>query len=519
MANGHFRATGRLAALVTIPGPGFTFAVTGLAEARDDSCALLHVVHSAPSGSRPFGFQQIDQVALARPIVKATHVVREVADVPSAVGRAVQEALEGEPGPVLLEWAPELAVAPWSGATPEWRAPGPALVSGGETLEAIVRFVRGARRPLILAGQGCASSASRLAEVAEKLGAPVLTTASGRGVIPEDHRLALGVDVCTGRLDLLNGMIRAADCVLAIGCKLSFAGTDGFRLDLPSDRLVHVDAGRGIAGATYPCRTAWTGRAEDVLGRLATELSAPGAGSRGWPPGEVAEWRKRLRESSAEVGLEPRVRGVSPPTAARFFDVLRRSMPRDAILVTDSGLHQALARRHFTVLSPRGLILPSDFQSMGFGLPAAIGARIAAPSRPVVALVGDGGLAMSGLEILTAVRERVPLVVVVFVDGYLNRIRLQQLAEHGHATHVEVRAPELEGFARSLGASYLRCGADAEQRLQEAIRSPGVTLVEVEVVDSAAVHGTRVRGAVRRSVLRALGPGLVRGLRRMAKRR
>jgi acetolactate synthase-1/2/3 large subunit len=245
-------------------------------------------------------------------------------------------------------------------------------------------------------------------------------------------------------------------------------------------------------------------------------LTEPPAG--GWSRVEIGEWKKRLRVIRSTGVLEPVVHGVTPANAASFFAALRRVLPRNAIVVTDSGLHQGLVRRHFDVLAPRGLILPSDFQSMGFGLPAAIGAKLAAPERAVVAVLGDGGFAMSGMELLTAVREKIPLTVIVFNDGRLNLIRLQQFSSFGRSESVELLNPEFGAFAAAVGARYALVEGNAEQVLRSAVESADVTLVEVRVGDSPAIHLMRAKGLTRETARRALGPGFVRWIKNRLRR-
>ena len=177
------------------------------------------------------------------------------------------------------------------------------------------------------------------------------------------------------------------------------------------------------------------------------------------------------------------MRGLDPPTVEEFFAALRRAMPDESCLVLDSGLHQMLARRHFRARSPRSFLLPTDLQSMGFALPAAIGARIARPDRPVVALLGDGGFSISGLELLTAVRERLRLTVVVFNDGHYGLIRKQQLVATRHAFGTELHNPDFREIAQAAGARYERPGDDAEESLHRAVASHAVTLVEVALRD------------------------------------
>ena len=510
MANGYYRASGRVAPLVTIPGPGFTYALTGLAEARHDSAAVLHIVARAPGTDHRRHFQALDQQAVAGPLVKKAFRVDAPGEVPAVLAQALGCALSGEPGPVLLEWTSE-ALESTASAPPG--APPPVHPAQDQAaVELVAERLVSARRPLLLAGQGCADASCGLRELAERLPAPVLTTASGRGVLPEDHPLALGFDFVSGPGDGLNELLGTTDLLLAVGCKLGAAS--GFsRLPLADGKLVHVDASPKQDRATSPEAVQVEAGAAEFLAGLSAAVRRMGEARSSWSAPDVALWRRRLRTPTA--GLEPAVHGARPATAAAFFAALRAALPREAIVVSDSGLHQTLLRRHFEVLAPRGLLLPTDFQSMGFGLPAAIGARLSSPDRPVVAVVGDGGLAMSGLEILTAAREGIRLTVIVFADGKLNRIRLDQMARYGRTAGVDLLNPDFGALAEATGARHVKCDGNAEAVLREAIAADALTLVEVPVGDSAAVHAVRVRGLARGAARRAMGPGLYRSLRRV----
>lgn len=517
MANGYYRASGRIAPLVTIPGPGFTYALTGLAEALHDSAALLHITGRTASSDPRLHFQALDQRAIAGPLVKGSRRIDACSEIPTKVAESLELALGGEPGPVLLEWVAEALSAGVRPAAPVHPAPFVKEIDQ-EITDRAAGLLASARRPLLLVGQGCAGASEALRELAELLSAPVLTTASGRGVLAEDHPLALGFDFVRSRPETLNDLIHTSDLILAIGCKLGASGTSGFRLDLPCDRLVRVDTDPATSDDRYTALVGIVLPAEAFLAAVTPVVRRHRSpdGPR-WAPGELATWRHRLRTGFEEP--EPAVHGAHPATAAAFFSALRAALPRNGIVVADSGLHQTLLRRHFDVLSNRGLVVPSDFQSMGFGLPAAIGAGIAAPGRPIVAVVGDGGFAMSGLELLTAVREGVPITVVVFVDGALNRIRLEQFHRYGRSADVDLLNPDLAAFARAVGARYVRCEGDADSVLRRVIGSEGVTLVEVRVSDSVAVHVSRVEGLGREAARRALGPRLLDVFRRCLRRR
>jgi acetolactate synthase-1/2/3 large subunit len=518
MANGYARASGRVGVIATIPGPGFTYALTGLAEARLDSVPLLHIVGPpARHPGRRYQLQALDQATLAGPLVKRRFVVDTPRDLARVAAEAYRAAQEGEPGPVVLEVGDEVlgADAP---SDPSPIPPTPDQLPDPAGLAELARLFAAARRPALLVGQGAAGAADRLGALAEARQIPVLTTPSGRGILPEDHPLCMGFDVLRGGVEEVNALMEAADLILALGCKLSHNGSAGFQLRLPPDRLVQVDASAEVLGANYPGRLLLHARVAPVIEAcLATTRSDSAPAEAGWSPAEIAGYRDRIRRWNAGHP-EPSIAGAQPSTPAAFFDSLRRVLPRDGILVTDSGLHQVLARRHFPVLAPRGLIVPSDFQSMGFGLPAAIGARLAAPDRPVVALLGDGGFQMSGMELLTAAREGLPLVVVVFNDGLLNQIRLQQVGNFGHTHAVRLNNPDFAGLAAAFDVRYLAWHSGAEEELRAAFTAAGPTLMEVGVGGSGAIAALQANRMAREAARSLLGRGLVSRLKSYLRR-
>jgi acetolactate synthase-1/2/3 large subunit len=168
-------------------------------------------------------------------------------------------------------------------------------------------------------------------------------------------------------------------------------------------------------------------------------------------------------------------------------------------------MHQLLARKYFTVLAPHGMIVPSDFQSMGFGLPAGIGAKLGSPEKTVVVLMGDGGFALSGMEILTAVREGIHLLVIVFNDGNLGLIRLGQLSSSGHSFATRLRNPDFAAFAGAVGARYQRLEGDPEAILRSCLRTPGLTMLEVGLKDSLGIGKLLMMGRLRDGVKRLVG--------------
>ena len=507
MANGYARTSGRVGMVCAIPGPGFTWAMTAIAEARHDSVPLI-LLTGAAEGARPFSLQALDQEAMIGPVVKDVLRVTVPGEIATILHRAHALACEGEPGPVAVELPDRLL-----GATVS--SPDPALARGPDALapeslqwNELVDLLGRATRPLLMAGQGCAFASAELLALAERLGAPVATSISARGVIPENHPLSLATEPSGPGIEAINAIARRADLILVLGWKLSHNGSGGFQLKLPPERMVHVDLAAGVLNANYPARLVIRADVPTLLRRLQDVK----VNRSGWAASEIEACRAAAAPDPGAV--EPIIQGVEPATPARFFAELRNALPADGILSLDSGQHQMLARRHFRVDAPRGFLLPTDFQSMGFGIPAAVGAAVAAPGRRVVALVGDGGFAMSGLELATAVRERIPLTVIVFVDESLGLIRLQQYREFGHEFGTRLERLDLSAFAGAVGAAYVPLAGNASAVLREAIMSEGVTIVEVALGDSVSLLRLRTAGAARGAVRSIVPEGLLARVKR-----
>ncbi|NNG16772.1 MAG: thiamine pyrophosphate-binding protein [Gemmatimonadales bacterium] len=508
MAIGASRASGKVSALTTIPGPGFTYAITGLAEARLDSVPLLHIVQrpATEPGNR-FQLQTLDQAAIAGPVVKQVLRIDGPSEVATVIAKAHELALRGEPGPVLVEvdsltlsaevTGPSLGVPSQSQALPECSA---------QELSSVLGLVAGSHRPMLLVGQGGNAAAADVQLLAERLSCPVLTSTSGRGIMAEDHPLVIPSDLCDVRD--VNALVAESDLVLALGIKFSHNGARGFRLRIPPARLVHVDAALEVLGVNYPANLAIHSDVSPFVSTLLKGLSPEGSCGSTWSHEEVAAWRRRVR-SNAPHRAEPEMAGVDPPTPAKFFELIREVLPRDACLVTDSGWHQMLARRHYPVLAPGGLMVPTNLQSMGFGLPAAIGAKLATPDRSVAVVTGDGGVLMSGMDLVTAVRERISLPVLVLNDGQYGLIRIQQLRDFGRPHGVDCSGLDFQAFAAASGARYVSAGEDIRAALRTALNADGPTLIEVAVGDSQAIRRARVEGLVR-STGRRLGGGRLR---------
>jgi acetolactate synthase-1/2/3 large subunit len=309
----------------------------------------------------------------------------------------------------------------------------------------------------------------------------------------------------------VNELLESADLVVVIGAKLSHNGSYGFSLRLPADRLVRIDASVEVTAGPYGAGAYVQADAPEFLARLAHRVESDSVGPR-WSAPDIEAWRARFAAAAAQV-TEPRLGGHSP---AALFASVRAALPAEAVVTTDSGLHQYLVRRHLPVLAPRTLLVPADLQSMGFGIPAALGAAVATRRR-TVAVVGDGGFAISGFELATAVHEQLPVTVIVPVDRAFGLIRLQQRRRTGAESGVELPVLDLEHAAAAVGARYgIVEGDNLDAVLAEAMAPTGVHVVEVPVAPPA---GPGARDLAVRSARAVLGVPRLNRLGEAAKHR
>jgi acetolactate synthase-1/2/3 large subunit len=498
MANGYYRSSGRTAATISIEGPGLTLATTGLLEALHDSAALLHILTRHPKEkTKSFGLQDVENAGLAKILCKDRRSLDRPEQAAQVITEACRLAKSDEPGPVLLELTHDVVETEVSGARPladELTALHEEFES--DKLDEVVRAIVESSRVCLMLGQGAAASGAL--QLAETLRAPVISTCSGRGIIPDDHRLAVACDFGSWGIETVNRLIRQADLVLAIGCKFSHNGSGGYRLELPAAKLIHIDTSAQVLGANYPASITIRGDATLVVERMLNALRRGSRYSSKWSDGEISDWKESHKRAQREAMLRLPIEFDGDGHAVeRFMATLRELLSDSAVIVTDSGLHQILVRVGFRIRRARGLVVPSDLQSMGYGVPAAIGAKLANPENEVVLVVGDGGMLLSGLELLTAVREKLKLTVILLNDHSLGQIRLQQLQRYGHAFATSSGDVSFRRLAEAVGADYLRVGSDYRAALSQCLSNNRVTLAEVAVNDPGWLKRDRMKAAVK----------------------
>ncbi len=370
-----------------------------------------------------------------------------------------------------------------------------------EVLDRLSARLNAAKRPLIYAGQGAQAAAQDVRRLAHQWRAPVLFTSSGRGVLPDADSLAFVKDFSFGVGEVVPELIARADLVLALGCKFTHNGSAAGRLRLPPEKLVRIDSSADVLAANYPAALALTARVEDVLPGI---VALPKARSQ-WTDDELQSLRARLQaERESAIQHEPVLVDCNRAPVRSLFLAMAGAFGPNVVYTADAGLHQALARRYADVTQSRGLLCPSDFQSMGFGLPGAIGAALALPETTVVACVGDGALILTLGELLTAVREAVDLVVVVFNDASYGLIRRQQLLNFGRSAGTALHNPDYAALAAAVGCSYFPIQGDPAVAMKSVAQTPGVRLVEVRLDDVSSLARQGLKSVVRERVRRIL---------------
>jgi acetolactate synthase-1/2/3 large subunit len=476
MADGYARASGGIGVCLAIPGPGLTNMITGLAEAFLDSSPLVVLVTAVERSDQAFHLHEIDQVQAVKPVVKQVITVGEAREIAVRVGEAFDLAEQGEPGPVLVELPRELLrervdPGPLASAAGGTREP-----IDGQAIDRIAQMLKGARFCGIYAGKGALGASAELVRLAELLQAPVATTISGKGAIPEDHPLAVGFGFGPSGTRAAREFFGRCDVVLAVGCKFAEMSTSKWLMSM-NGKLIHVDRSPRVLNRNYPADIALCAEAKTALGAILSRLGDTGAPEADELKQEIE--KARQKEIKRVNGIESK-EGVHP---SRLLYRLREQTDRDTVVVTDCGSHQLWAVLDWQVLAPHTFVTPSDYQAMGFGVPAAVGACLANPDRRVVCLSGDGGLLITGFELLTAVRERLKLTVILFNDGALGLIKDMQEKFYGRSESVQLCSPDYRQLAAALGAGYLAisCDEELDAGLQQVRQSDGVLLVDVKV--------------------------------------
>jgi 5-guanidino-2-oxopentanoate decarboxylase len=472
-ADGYARLTGRAAAAFTISGPGLTNILTAAAQAYSDSIPML-VVATTPvraSLGKQWGVlhELPDQAGLAAGVFGIARSAATAEDVRDHLRACLGSLRTGRPRPAYLEIPLDVLSETTDLAAERFAEPAPPPQAPPGPVASAATWLAEAARPVIVAGGGARESGAQLRALVERLGCPLVTTAAGKGLLPHEHPANLGTSLhhpCVQRL------VADADVVLAVGTELG--ETDFYyalRLELRG-RLIRIDIDPRKLCDHYAAELPiWA----DAKASLAALLEALPARARPTAAGRVAELRAEI-----DAALDAKARGWQSALQA-----IRAALPSDAAVFTDMTQIAYFGNYAFPTDAPRRWFHPSGYGTLGYALPAAIGAKIGSPARAIVALAGDFGLQFTLSELMTAVEANLCLPVIVWNNSALGQIRDDMVGAGIPPTDVVARNPDFVALARACGAAAVR--ANSASRLTEALRdaleASGPTLIEVPAGD------------------------------------
>ncbi len=471
MADGYARASGRAGVCLSTTGPAALNTLASLGTAYSDSSPVLCIASQIPAEGIGLGKGYLheceDQLGSFAPVTKWRARADSAAEIPGVMREAFARMLTGRPRPVAVEIPCDTLDEDDDLAIP---APVAAEREAPETelVERAAGLLRAGRRPVIWAGGGVIGSGAgaELRQLAERLQAPVFTTVLGKGAVADDHPLAAGATILhpAGR-----EFVAECDVMLAVGTRFTEEESDRWGLRLP-DTLIHVEIDPEEIDRNYAATLGVVGDARAALQLINDQLQ---------------ELRREDNTIAAEVAaLRQKVWRYCQeraPEGVELVQTLRKALPRETILVSDLTVAAYWCRRLLDIYEPRTNIYPWGFCTLGFGLPAAIGAKVARPDRPVVALCGDGGFMFNCQELAAAVQFDVPIITLVFNDEAYGVLRPQQEARYGAAHAVDVVNPDFMGLADAFGVDGCRA-ASIEQlgpAVTKAIEADRSTLIEL----------------------------------------
>ncbi len=456
---------GEIGVLVIVPAAGLTHAMSGIGEAYLDGIPLL-VISGGTRTDIPFGYQlhELDQHKILAGLTKASYKIDNHKDIVSTVYEAYRVATTGSPGPVFIEVPVNVQLFQGEiDEVPVFEKPWPEVKSPETAFAQAADLLANAKKPAIFVGWGAVDAAEETRQIAEMLGAPVSTTLQGLSAFPGNHPLHTGMGFSKAAVPAAENAFKDADCILAVGTRFGEIPTGSFGVTVP-ENLIHIDIDPQVPNRNFPAKVAIEGDARKSLSMLLERLKGKGV--------ENPERRKQVEAQIAgdkKAYKEEWYRHVNERVnPAMFFDELRKQLADDAIVVVDDGNHTFLAAEQYEVRRPRHFISPTDFNCMGYCVPAAIGAKLVNPDKQVVGIVGDGAFLMTGLEILTATTEGAGIAYFVFYDGELSQISQGQEIPYNRKTCTVLGNIRLEGIAMATGARYVTINSNTE--LQKGIR-------------------------------------------------
>ena len=502
-ADGYARASGKVGVCMATSGPGATNLVTGIATAMMDSSPMVCITGQV--GSPLIGsdaFQEVDVTGITLPITKHNYLVTDVNEIAQTLREAFFIARSGRPGPVLIDITKDAqqAIIEWEYDASPIQLPGyrPDLSPASNDLEKAVEMIHAANRPVILAGNGVLKSGAmdRVLQFAEKTETPVSMTLLGLGGFPASHSLNLGMMGMHGEA-LANQAIQEADLLLAFGMRFDDRVTGTLSTYAPNARKIHFDQDPSEINKVVHVDLALIGDLGETLKKLLPLLKAV----------DHKEWIDYLSEERNE---NEKLNILKAPDngvlyAAQVIDDILRATEGNAIIVTDVGQNQMWAAQYYKHEHPYRMITSGGLGTMGYGLPAAVGVKMACPDQEVWVIAGDGGFQMTQMELQTIKQENIKINIALLNNGYLGMVRQwQQFFYSSRYSETPISSPDFVLIAEAHGLKGLRASnrSEAAEMISKARETEGTVLVDFRIEREDCVYPMVPAGASLNTMIR-----------------
>lgn len=506
-ADGYARAAGKVGVCVVTSGPGATNTVTGIATAYCDSIPLVIITGqvSVPLIGND-AFQEVDITGITRPITKHNFLVRDVEQLAITVRQAFHLARSGRPGPVLIDLPKDVMHAITEFVWPEqvkMRNYVPNYRANSNQLKKAAEVLRRSKRPLVLSGGGVimAGASKELREIAALLDCPVSSTLMGLGAFPGDSPMWLGMPGMHGTYEA-NKAISNADAILAVGVRFDDRVTGRVSAFAPNAEIIHIDIDPTSIRKNVSVAVPVVADCQQALQELVKMVKAD-APLRA--PDQTEAWLKTIAGWRKESSLAWNKDELLKPQ--QVIEAIAAITKGQAIITTEVGQHQMWVAQFYNFNEPRTFLTSGGLGTMGYGLPAAIGAQLAFPQRLVIDIAGDGSIQMNSQEFMTAVENKLPVKVVILNNSYLGMVRQwQELFWKGNYVATDLTAqPDFVLLAQAYGAEgyVIRNEAELAEILPKALASPHTSIIDVRVAREENVYPMVPAGAALEEMLLA----------------
>ncbi|HDR2455133.1 TPA: acetolactate synthase large subunit [Enterobacter ludwigii] len=482
IAQGMARTQGKPAVCMACSGPGATNLVTAIADARLDSIPLICITGQVPSSMiGTDAFQEVDTYGISIPITKHNYLVRDIAELPQVISDAFRIAQSGRPGPVWIDIPKDVQTAEIEiDVLPEPGERAPAPQFSAESVQAAAAMINAARRPVLYLGGGAINASDAVRQLAEKASLPTTMTLMALGMLPKAHPLSLGMLGMHGARST-NYILQEADLLIVLGARFDDRAIGKTEQFCPNAKIIHVDIDRAELGKIKQPHVAIQGDVAEVLAQLIPQTDAS----------DRADWRQLVADLQKEFPGAIPTEG-DPLSHYGLINAVAACVDDSAIITTDVGQHQMWTAQAYPLNRPRQWLTSGGLGTMGFGLPAAVGAALANPDRKVICFSGDGSLMMNIQEMATAAENQLDVKIILMNNQALGLVHQQQSLFYTQGVFAATYPGTINFMQIAAGFGLHTCDLNAEAdphaALQAAISRPGPALIHVRIDPEQKVY-------------------------------